>query len=109
LQRLEQQELPMIEEKLTGTRPLESLLNHPALGDTPAQIKAKADELVLNIQEKFERARLAANQGRDDVDLFVRTKPYAALAIAGVAGLVIGHLLSAGRPNVVYLKDTRRP
>ena len=62
---------------------------------------------MLRIQERFERARLAASQSRDEVDLFLRDKPYAALGIAAVAGLVVGHVLSSGRPRVIYLKDAR--
>jgi len=90
-----------------GERLRDSLLDHPALGDAPAQIKAKADELVLTIQERFERARLTAENSRDELDMFVRARPYAALALAAFAGLVAGHMMSSARPNVILLKDAR--
>ncbi len=37
----------------------------------------------------------------------VREKPYVAIGAAVLAGFLIGHLMSASRPQVVYLKDHR--
>jgi hypothetical protein len=98
----------MIEDELSdGIRGGSKLFDNPSLGDAPAQIKARADELVARIQDAFASARLRAEIKRSEVDAFVETRPYAALAIAAVAGLVIGHMISSGRPKVVYLKDRR--
>jgi ElaB/YqjD/DUF883 family membrane-anchored ribosome-binding protein len=99
----------MIEDSLAdGLRNGAKMFDNGALGDAPAQVKAKADELVLKIQDAFATARLRADIKRGEVDAFVETKPYTALVIAAFAGLVVGHMISGGRPKVVYLKDARR-
>ncbi len=99
----------MIEDSLSDLRRGGAkLFDNPALGDVPSQIKARADELVMRIQDAFASARLRADIKRSELDAFVETRPYTALAIAAVAGLVVGHMISGGRPKVVYLKDARR-
>lgn len=48
----------------------------------------------------------ARERGEQTVEM-VREKPYAALGAAVGIGFLIGHLLSASRTHVIYLKDGR--
>ena len=49
-----------------------------------------------------------ADQAKDvytKVDPMVRQQPYAALAVAGVAGFIAGMLMNAGGAKVIYIKS----
>src|ERR1700756_5107887 len=94
-----------------------------ATKDNVRQFQAKAQELKLAVNEAITKAAdsvavAAAKVGdqakdvygatsehvqkaADAVDPFVKEKPYAALAIAGVAGLVLGLLFAGRGPRVI--------
>ena len=43
----------------------------------------------------------------DTVDPFVKEKPYLSLALAAVAGFILGALLSGGGAKVIYIRPAR--
>ena len=47
----------------------------------------------------------AAREMAENVDPFVKDRPYLSLAVAAVAGLVIGGLFLPPAPKVVYVKS----
>lgn len=78
-----------------------------ALREAKAMFDVKAQ--ALTEQAKSTLATLKSEAGKRSAQgvEVVRERPYAALAAAALAGFVLGHLMSAGRPQVVYLKDHR--
>ena len=78
-----------------------------AVKEAKAMFDVKAQ--ALTEQAKTTLATLkteAGKRGAQGVEM-VREKPYAAVGAAVLAGFLIGHLMSASRPQVVYLKDHR--
>lgn len=78
-----------------------------AVKEAKAMFDLKAQ--ALTEQAKTTLATLkteAEKRGAQGVEM-VREKPYAAVGVAVLAGFLIGHLMSASRPQVVYLKDHR--
>ena len=55
-------------------------------------------------KDTYERASDRAEDLVGQVDPFVREQPYAALAIAALGGFVVGLIMAASRPSVVYVK-----
>ncbi|MBA4013320.1 MAG: hypothetical protein C0481_15760 [Phenylobacterium sp.] len=56
---------------------------------------------------QYGKLKVQAKQRAEEADVFVHERPYVALAAAALAGFLIGHLMSASRSNVVYLRDDR--
>ena len=54
--------------------------------------------------ETYETVRARAQALGDQIDPFVQERPYAALGIAALAGLVLGGLLFGHRREVIYVK-----
>ena len=82
-----------------GTEELDSAL------DMEDDLLAKAADIVSEAKVTYERVKDEALERAAEVDVFIRHRPYAAAGLAVLAGLVLGHLLSAGRPRVVILRD----
>ena len=70
---------------------------------------AKATDVVGEARYTYERVKDEALERAAAVDVFIRHRPYAAAGLAVLAGLVLGHLISAGRPRVVILRDGHAP
>lgn len=70
---------------------------------------ARAADVVEEARQTFDQFKTEAYEKAAEVDTFVRTRPYAALGVAVLAGMVIAHILGGHRPQVVVLKEPRRP
>jgi ElaB/YqjD/DUF883 family membrane-anchored ribosome-binding protein len=69
-----------------------------------SQISDKVSQATEKTVEAYDVAARKAKQVAETVDPFVREKPYAAIgAVLGV-GVVIGMLLAARSPKVIYIK-----
>jgi ElaB/YqjD/DUF883 family membrane-anchored ribosome-binding protein len=94
----------------TGKRKAVAPLKEAAgavLRDTRELLEGKTGDLMAKAQEGYGKLREQATVRSADADVFVREKPYAALAIAAFAGFLIGHIISSGGSKVVYLRDDR--
>jgi ElaB/YqjD/DUF883 family membrane-anchored ribosome-binding protein len=61
-------------------------------------------EATAQAAAAYEEIRDRARQAADTVDPFVKGRPYAALAIVGVVGLVFGALFFSRGARVIYVK-----
>ena len=84
----------------TGTEEMDS-----AFAAGGEEFLAKAADVVGEAKLTYARVKDEALERAAEVDVFIRHRPYAAAGLAVLAGLVLGHLLSAGRPRVVILRD----
>lgn len=75
--------------------------------DARTAIEEKAGKARVEAGRQYDRLKVQAKQRAEDADVFVHERPYIALAAAALAGFLIGHLMSSGRSNVVYLRDDR--
>jgi ElaB/YqjD/DUF883 family membrane-anchored ribosome-binding protein len=66
-------------------------------------VASAADQVSDTYESLKERAQTVA----DTVDPFVQDKPYVALALAAIAGFLIGALLSGGGAKVIYIRPSR--
>lgn len=84
-------------------------------GDTASQptngnslhIAETAEKVFARAQETYEDVREKAKVRFSEADTMMRERPYVALGIAAFAGFLLGHIISSGRPDVIYLKDAR--
>ena len=88
----------------TGTEEMDS-----ALAAAEDDFLAKAADVVGEAKLTYARVKDEALERAAEVDVFIRHRPYAAAGLAILAGLVLGHLLSAGQPRVVILRDGHSP
>lgn len=72
----------------------------------------RADSMTGDARDAIGRAAdraadtyAAAREMAESVDPFVKDRPYLSLAVAAVAGLVIGGLFLPPGPKVVYVKS----
>jgi len=84
------------------------------IGATADQIARSADKARAVIADAADQAadaygelRERAQKVADTVGPFVNERPYAALAIAAVAGLILGALFFSSGPKVIYVKPAR--
>jgi ElaB/YqjD/DUF883 family membrane-anchored ribosome-binding protein len=84
------------------------------IGAARERISKSADKAKAALSQATDQAgdayvelRQRAQQVAEQVDPFVKEKPYAALAIAGIVGLVIGALFFSGGARVIYVKPSR--
>ncbi len=68
------------------------------------QASAAVARLGDRASEVFDRASASAQKVGDTVEPFVKERPYAALAIAAGAGLVLGLLMAGRGPKVIYVR-----
>ncbi len=66
----------------------------------------KAKEVVGRAQDAFLRAKDGAAAGVEKAGDFARERPYVAMALSAVAGLILGHLMAAQRPTVVVVRGS---
>ncbi len=80
-----------------------------------AKVQAKAEKAASRLSdqlntatertvEAYDQASRKARQVAETVDPFVREKPYAAIGAVLAAGVIIGMLLAARSPKVIYIK-----
>jgi ElaB/YqjD/DUF883 family membrane-anchored ribosome-binding protein len=72
--------------------------------DQVGSMMAKATD---DARDAYEAARARAQDVVETIDPFVRERPYATLALAAFAGLVIGALCLNRGSRVVYVKPAR--
>ena len=75
------------------------------------QTARKAKAIVANATDQAAETYATLRQQAQDihatVDPFVRQKPYAAIVLAALAGLILGALFAGGGPKVIYVKPAR--
>ncbi len=87
-----------------GERPLTDA-TAAALREAKARFDVRAEAAMVRAKAALKTARAeAAKRSAQGVEV-VRERPYAALGAALFVGFVLGHLISANRPQVIYLKD----
>ena len=71
----------------------------------------KAVEAVTSATDQasdtYQSLRKRAESVADTVDPFVKEQPYIAVALAMVAGLILGALIGGGGAKVIYIKPSR--
>ena len=71
----------------------------------------KAVEAVASATDQatdtYQTLRKRAESVADAVDPFVKEQPYIAVALAMVAGLILGALIGGGGAKVIYIKPSR--
>lgn len=78
-----------------------------AFKEAKAVFDTKAEAAMAKAREALKTARAeAAKRSAQGVEV-VRERPYAALGAALAVGFVLGHLISSGRRQVIYLRDDR--
>jgi len=75
--------------------------------DARAVVEDKVGKARVEAERQYGRLKEQAKTRAGEADVFVHEKPYMALAAAALAGFLIGHLMSSGRSNVIYLRDDR--
>ena len=80
---------------------------HSLLSAARTLLEGKTEVVVAKSQEVYGKVKERAVERFGDTDVLVREKPYVALGVAAAAGFLLGHLISSGRSQVVYLRDAR--
>lgn len=75
--------------------------------DARSVMEDKVGKARREAEAQYGKLKVQAKQRAEEADVFVHERPYVALAAAALAGFLIGHLMSASRSNVVYLRDDR--
>ena len=75
--------------------------------DARSVMEDKVGKARREAEVQYGKLKVQAKQRAEEADVFVHERPYVALAAAALAGFLIGHLMSAARSNVVYLRDDR--
>ena len=68
------------------------------------QASAAVNKLSDGAVDAYDRAYAGARKVGETVEPFVQDRPYAALAISAALGLVVGLLMTARGPKVVYVR-----
>lgn len=75
--------------------------------DARTVVEDKVGKARVEAERQYGRLKAQAKTRAGEADVFVHERPYIALGAAALAGFLIGHLISSGRSNVVYLRDDR--
>ena len=75
-----------------------------AIGKAADSVAAAAVKIGDQAKDAYGTATDRVQHAADTVDPLVKEKPYAAVAIAGVAGIILGLLMSSRGPKVIYVK-----
>ena len=67
-------------------------------------VKSAASQAGEQARDIYDQAQERVRTLRETVDPFVQRRPYPALGIALLAGLVLGRLLAGRGPRVIYVK-----
>lgn len=78
-----------------------------AYSELKSQVKDSTERLVGETKRAFAEAKTVAAERLDQGRGLVEERPYQAVGLALLAGFLLGHLMSAGKPQVVYLRDGR--
>ena len=79
----------------------------PGLGGTSQDLTELAAEKLEDAKRTYKRVRQETMDKAAAVDSFVRERPYAALGLGVLAGLVIAQLFLSHGPKVIYVKPRR--
>ncbi len=71
--------------------------------DAADKVTAAATKLGDQARESYGQAAVRAKQVADEIDPFVKQKPYVALGLAAAGGLLFGLLFAGRGPKVVYV------
>ena len=74
------------------------------IGQVADQAKAAISNMTEQVNDTYSTASKRAQDIGEVVEPFTKEKPYAALGIAALAGLVIGLIIAGGKPKVVHLR-----
>jgi uncharacterized protein YjbJ (UPF0337 family) len=88
-------------------------------GDAKTQIKGKLNEAAGSVQSAYgqakDQARGAVNHAKgraedtlDDIEQYLRDRPFTAIGIGVGLGLLLAHMLGGGR-KTIYLRERARP
>lgn len=75
--------------------------------DAQAALEDKVSALLVRAKDGSKTLRTEATRRAAQAEVLVKERPYVALGAVALGGFLLGHLLSAGRPQVVYLRDNR--
>jgi len=75
-----------------------------AIGKAADSVAAAAVKIGDQAKDVYGTATDRVQLAADTVDPLVKEKPYAAVAIAAVAGIVLGLLMSSRGPKIIYVK-----
>lgn len=76
-------------------------------GDVGDQVSLAAAQVKDQAKVTYKQAADRVTKVANEVDPFVREKPYAAVGLGVAAGLLIGLLLAGRGPKIVYIKPPR--
>jgi len=74
------------------------------VGKAGDQASAAVGKFSDGAIDAYDRASQSARKVGHTVEPLVRRRPYAALAISAVFGLVVGRLMTARGPKVIYVR-----
>jgi ElaB/YqjD/DUF883 family membrane-anchored ribosome-binding protein len=83
--------------------------NASRLKEAAAEVKEHAgvllDQATTKAKEIIRRSKDMAGQRSAQARTSIAERPYAAVGLIFLAGLVLGHALGSRRPQVIYLRD----
>ena len=79
-------------------------MNGSEAADVAADVANEAGDLIGRISDRAATTYAAARDMAQQVDPFVKERPYVALGLAILAGLIIGGLFLPRGPRVIYVK-----
>ncbi len=80
-------------------------VNGPRADDIVAEAADDAGDLFGRVADRAANTYAAAKDVARQVDPFVRERPYLALGLGVLAGLVLGGLFLPPGPRVIYVKS----
>ena len=75
-----------------------------AIADAADTVSATAAKVGERARDTYADAAIRVQRVADHVDPFVKTQPYAALAVAALGGLLVGLLYGGRGPKIIYIK-----
>ena len=75
-----------------------------AIGKAADSVAAAAVRIGDQAKDAYGTTTDRVQHAADIVDPLVKERPYAAVAVAGIAGIVLGLLMSSRGPKVIYVK-----
>ena len=75
------------------------------LSQVADQARVAASKVAEQAKDAYGRVSESAHDVAGKVDPFVQEQPYAALGLAAAAGLLLGLIMGARAPRIIYLKS----